>query len=68
MDGRGLEGEVAQVQLSFVGKYGIKFSGKRSSRASLLQMKVGQVREVLGCDGPSPHETHFSVLLQLLEL
>ena len=68
MDGGGLEGEAAQVQLSFVGKYGIEFSGKRASRASLLRMKVGQAREVLGCVELSPHETHFGVLTQSFEL
>ena len=66
MDGGGLEGEVAQVQLSFVGKYGIVFSGQRRSQASLLPMKVRQVSEELGCVEPSPHETHLGILLQLL--
>ena len=63
----GLEGEVAQVQLSFVGKYGIAFSGQRASKASLLRMKAGQVCEELGCDELSPHETHLGVLLQSFE-
>jgi hypothetical protein len=63
----GLDGEVAQVQFSLVGKYGIVFSGKCSSRISLLRIKVGQVSEVLGCDDPSPQETHFGGLLQSLE-
>ena len=41
----GLEGDQAQVQPSFVGKYGIEFSGNRLSRASLFRVKVGQVRK-----------------------
>ena len=64
----GLEGAIAQVQFSLVGKYGIEFSGKRSSRASLFRMKVGQVGEELGCDEPSPHDTHFGALVQSFEL
>jgi hypothetical protein len=63
----GLVGEETQVQLSFVGKYGIEFSGKRSSSALLFRMKVGQVGEALGCDEPSPHDTHFGAALQLFD-
>jgi hypothetical protein len=63
----GLSREAAQVQFSFVGKYGMVFSGKHSSRALHLQMKEGQGEE-LGCEDPSPQETHFGVLLQLLEV
>ena len=63
----GLDREAAQVQFSLVGKYSIVFSGKRLSRASLFQIKVGQEREVLGCDDLSLHKTHLSALLQLPE-
>jgi hypothetical protein len=66
--GGGIDGEMAQVQLSLVGKYGMVFSGKRLSGALLFWIKVGQVREVLGCDNPSPHDTHFGALLQSPEL
>ena len=68
MEAGGLEGDIAHVQPSLVGKYSIKFSGKRLSKASLFRMKVGQVREELGCDEPSPQDTHLGALLQLLEL
>ena len=68
MEAGGLEGDVAHVQPSLVGKYGIKFSGKHLSRASLFRMKVRQVREELGCDEPSPQDTHLGALLQPLEL
>jgi hypothetical protein len=64
----GLEGDIAQVQFSLVGKYGIEFLGKCSSRASLFQVKVGQVGEELGCDEPSPQDMHFGALMQSFEL
>ena len=47
--GGGLEGLVAQVQLSLAGKYGMVFSGNHLSNASHFCMKTGQAREVLGC-------------------
>ena len=64
----GLEGDEAQVQLLFVGKYSIEFLGKHTSRASLFQMNVRQEREELGCNDFSPHDTHFGALLQLFNL
>jgi hypothetical protein len=62
-----LEGDIAQVQLSLMGKYSIKFLEKHLSKALLFQMKVRQVREELGCDKPSPQDTHFGALLQSFE-
>ena len=44
----GLEGEVAQVQASLVGKYGMVFSGDRSSSQAHFLAKTGQPGAVLG--------------------
>jgi hypothetical protein len=63
--GGGLEGAVAHVQVSLVGKYGIMFFGKRTSRAELLRVKAGQLGDELGWVDSSLQETHLGVLLQL---
>ena len=61
-------GDNAQVQLLLVGKYGMAFLGKSSSRVSHLPKKVGHVGDVLGCFELFPHETHRGALSHLSEV
>ena len=63
-----LAGVAAQVQELLEGKYGIEFSGKQPSRVLHLLMKVGQAREVLGCQESGPHEMHAGTLSQVSAL
>ena len=63
----GLDGEEAQVQALFVGKYGMVFSGVRSSSAAHFLTKIGQLGEELACLDPAPHDTQDGAPLWVQE-
>ena len=58
----GLDGEEAQVQALFVGKYGMVFLGVRSSSAAHFLTKIGQLGEELACLDLAPHDTQDGAL------
>ena len=53
----GLDGEVAQAQASLVGKYGMVFSGVRSSSTAHFLTNIRQLGQELACLDPTPHDT-----------
>ena len=54
----GLFGIVDQVHTSFVGKYGMAFSGDLSFGAAHFLTKTGHLGEELAWPEPVPHDTH----------